>query len=79
MEKYNASQLIKGQKAEISAIDINEIPLKLIEMGCLPGNNIELIQIAPLGDPFFFTINDAKVAIRKSTASYIYIHIESLQ
>ncbi|MEY2702032.1 MAG: Ferrous iron transport protein, partial [Bacteroidota bacterium] len=54
MEKYNASQLIKGQKAEISAIDINEIPLKLIEMGCLPGNSIELIQIAPLGDPFFF-------------------------
>lgn len=76
MEKHNASQLIKGQKAEISAIDINEIPLKLIEMGCLPGNFIELVQIAPLGDPLFFTINDAKVAIRKNTAVFIYIQSE---
>jgi ferrous iron transport protein A len=76
VEKYNASQLIKGQKAEISAIDINEIPLKLIEMGCLPGNFIELVQIAPLGDPLFFTINDAKVAIRKNTAAFIYIQSE---
>lgn len=76
MKKHNASQLLKGQKAEISAIEINEIPLKLIEMGCLPGNNIELIQIAPLGDPLFFSINDAKVAIRKTTASYIFIQPE---
>ena len=76
MKKHNASQLLKGQKAEISAIEINEIPLKLIEMGCLPGNNIELIQIAPLGDPLFFSINDAKVAIRTTTASYIFIQPE---
>lgn len=76
MKKHNASQLFKGQKAEISAIEINEIPLKLIEMGCLPGNSIELIQIAPLGDPLFFKINDAKVAIRKVTASYIYTQPE---
>lgn len=76
MEKQNASQLLKGQKGEISAIDTNEIPLKLIEMGCLPGNSIELIQIAPLGDPLFFKINDAKVAIRKVTASYIYTQPE---
>lgn len=76
MKTQNASQLLKGQKAAISAIDIHEIPLKLIEMGCLPGNNIELIQIAPLGDPLFFSINDAKVAIRKTTASYIFIQPE---
>lgn len=51
--------------AQISDINIDEIPLKLIEMGCLPGNTIELIQVAPMGDPLFFNINDSKVAIRK--------------
>jgi ferrous iron transport protein A len=76
LEKHNASQLQKGERAEISGIEINEIPLKLIEMGCLPGNFIELVQIAPLGDPLFFTINDAKVAIRKNTAAFIYIQSE---
>lgn len=65
MESCHSALLKKGQKAEIVEINIDEIPLKLIEMGCLPGNTIELIQVAPLGDPLFFNVNDSKVAIRK--------------
>jgi ferrous iron transport protein A len=79
VENSNATVLKKGQMAQISDININEIPLKLIEMGCLPGNTIELIQVAPMGDPLFFSINDAKVAIRKKTAQEIYILQESIQ
>jgi ferrous iron transport protein A len=79
VKNSNASVLKKGQMAQISDINIDEIPLKLIEMGCLPGNTIELIQVAPMGDPLFFNINDAKVAIRKKTAQEIYILQESIQ
>ncbi|MFY7936289.1 FeoA family protein [Flavobacterium sp.] len=79
MKNSNATVLKKGQMAQISDINIDEIPLKLIEMGCLPGNTIELIQVAPMGDPLFFNINDSKVAIRKKTAQEIYILQESIQ
>ncbi len=79
MSDCNASFLKKGQSAQIIDINIDEIPLKLIEMGCLPGNSIQLIQIAPMGDPLFFSVNDAKVAIRKKTAQEIYILPESIQ
>ena len=79
MKNSNATVLKKGQMAQISDINIDEIPLKLIEMGCLPGNTIELIQVAPMGDPLFFNINDSKVAIRKKTAQEIYILQESVQ
>ena len=79
MKNSNATLLKKGQMAQISDINIDEIPLKLIEMGCLPGNTIQLIQVAPMGDPLFFNINDAKVAIRKKTAQEIYILQESIQ
>ena len=79
MKNSNASLLKKGQMAQISDINIDEIPLKLIEMGCLPGNTIQLIQVAPMGDPLFFNINDAKVAIRKKIAQEIYIIPESIQ
>lgn len=79
MSEFNASILKKGQSAQITDINIDEIPLKLIEMGCLPGNDIELIQIAPMGDPLFFNVNDSKVAIRKKTASAIYINQESIK
>ena len=79
MSESNATILKKGQSAQITDINTDEIPLKLIEMGCLPGNDIELIQIAPMGDPLFFNVNDSKVAIRKKTASAIYISLESIK
>lgn len=70
------SELKKGQKAIIAEVNIEEIPLKLLEMGCLPGNSVELLQIAPLGDPYYFTINDSHVAIRKETANEIQVIID---
>jgi ferrous iron transport protein A len=70
------TELKKGQKATITEVNIEEIPLKLLEMGCLPGNSVELLQIAPLGDPYYFTINDSHVAIRKETANEIQVTLE---
>ena len=69
------AQLKKGQKAIIKNFDIDAIPLKLIEMGCLPGNVVELLQIAPFGDPLFLSVNDSHLAIRLETAEQIEIEI----
>jgi ferrous iron transport protein A len=66
-----------GQKGTISDFNIEEIPLKLLEMGCLPGNTIELIQIAPLGCPLYYNVNDSHVAIRLETAKEIIVVIEN--
>jgi ferrous iron transport protein A len=70
------AQLSKGQKAIVVEVNIDEIPLKLLEMGCLPGNRIELIQIAPFGDPMYFNVNDSHVAIRIETAKEIIVELE---
>jgi len=67
------NQLKKGEKATIKNFDQQTIPLKLIELGCLPGSGVELLQIAPLGCPYYFIINDTRVAIRKETAQQIEI------
>lgn len=69
------SQLRKGEKGIITEIDVDLLPLKLLEMGCLPGNTVELLQIAPLGDPFYLDINGARLAIRKETAQLIKIEM----
>ena len=69
--KLVLAELKIGQKATILDINTEEIPLKLLEMGCLPGNSAELIQVAPLGDPLYFNINDSHVAIRIETAQQI--------
>jgi ferrous iron transport protein A len=69
------NSLKKGEKAIIKDFDIDAIPLKLLEMGCLPGNQVELIQVAPFGDPLYLNINGAHLAIRIETASIIEIEI----
>jgi len=71
--KIYSSELKIGEIGEIASINLDEIPLKLLEMGCLPGNSITLIQIAPLGDPLYFNVNDSHVAIRLETAKEITV------
>ncbi|RED24870.1 ferrous iron transport protein A [Flavobacterium cutihirudinis] len=67
--------LKKGEKAIIKDFDIDLIPLKLLEMGCLPGSIVELLQIAPFGDPLYLDINGSHVAIRIETAREIEVEL----
>jgi ferrous iron transport protein A len=45
-------------------------------MGCLPGNVVELIQKAPMGDPLYLNINDCHLAVRIETAKEIVVEIK---
>ena len=65
----------KRKKAIIKDFDIDLIPLKLLEMGCLPGSLVELLQIAPFGDPLYLDINGSHVAIRVETAREIEVEL----
>jgi len=69
------ASLKKGQKAIIGEMTSQDIPLKLLEMGCLPGNHVELIQIAPFKDPLYLNINDTFLSIRRETAKLIHIEL----
>lgn len=73
--KTTLAGLKKGQKAVITQFNIDVIPLKLLEMGCLPGNMVELLQVAPFGDPIYINVNDSHVAIRMETAAEIDVEI----
>ncbi|WP_431133288.1 FeoA family protein [Psychroserpens mesophilus] len=65
----------RGQQAIITDVSSIHIPLKLLEMGCLPGNLVELVQVAPFADPMYLNINGTHLAIRKETAIHILIDI----
>jgi len=62
-----------GEVGYISEESLDFIPLKLLEMGCLPGAEIKLVQIAPLKDPLYICVNGSHLAIRKETAIQIKI------
>ncbi len=62
-----------GEIGYISEESLDNIPLKLLEMGCLPGAEVELIQVAPLKDPIYICVNGSHLAIRTETALQIKI------
>jgi ferrous iron transport protein A len=75
--KVSLAQLQRGQKGIIQDFNIDLIPLKLLEMGCLPGNEVQLLQVAPFGDPLYLNVNDSFLAIRLETANAIEVEISN--
>ena len=71
--RLTIADLKKGEKGIITDSSSENIPLKLLEMGCLPGNEVHLLQLAPFSDPMYLNVNDSFLAIRKETAALIVI------
>lgn len=69
------ASLKKGQRGVIKKFSVEVVPLKLLEMGCLPGNEVSLVQTAPYNDPLYLNINGSHLAIRWETASKIEIDL----
>ena len=70
------ADLKRGQKATIVDISADTIPLKLLEMGCLPGNEVEVIKLAQIKDPLYLNINDTYLAIRLETAKAVLVELK---
>jgi len=71
--KVSVAHLKRGEHGIITDVSSAEIPLKLLEMGCLPGSKVQLVQLAPFSDPMYLNINGTHLAIRKETAIHILI------
>jgi ferrous iron transport protein A len=69
------SELRVGQKAVIREFHSQEIHLKLMEMGCLPGENISIIKIAPLGDPVSVEVAGYTLSLRLDEAEQILVDL----
>ncbi|RIV46234.1 MULTISPECIES: FeoA family protein [Flagellimonas] len=69
------ADLTQGQKGIIKDFAEHVLPIKLLELGCLPGNSIELIQVAPLNDPIYINLSGSHIAIRRSLAELIELDI----
>ncbi|HMZ46217.1 MAG TPA: FeoA family protein [Chitinophagaceae bacterium] len=67
------SELAIGQKATIHSFEQNELYIKLMEMGCVPGELVKVEQIAPLGDPISISIAGYSLSLRLSEAEEIFV------
>ena len=69
------SDLLPGQKGIIKEFTDLEMSVKLMEMGCLPGEHIVVERFAPMGDPMAITVSGYQLSLRKQEASTIILHL----
>ncbi len=69
----NLSQIKLKEKAIIKGFTDDNLSVKLIEMGCLPGTQVSLQLIAPFGDPIAIEVAGYQLSLRKQEASSILI------
>ncbi|MFS4416086.1 FeoA family protein [Maribacter sp. 2307ULW6-5] len=73
--EVTVAQLKKGQKGIIKEFAGARLPVKLLELGCLPGNEVELVQVAPFRDPIYINVNGTHIAIRRTMAAQIALEL----
>ena len=69
------SQIEAGKKVKIVSFENDEIILKLMEMGCLPGEAVVVEKIAPLGGPISIVVSGYHLRLRKDEADKIFVEI----
>lgn len=71
--KKRLSEIRVGRQAVITAFENDDIFLKLMEMGCIPGEIVKIDQIAPLGDPISITVAGYQLSLRLDEAEMIWV------
>lgn len=70
------SELRDGQQAILESLDLPEdISMRLMELGFLPGHAILAGQSAPGGDPRIFRVDGSQIALRRETSSRILVRV----
>ena len=69
----NLSELVIGQCATIQDFTDIEMSVKLMEMGCLPGERVQLVKIAPFGDPISIAVSGYELSLRKKEAATVLV------
>jgi ferrous iron transport protein A len=67
------SELEAGEVGIIHSFEKDELYIKLLEMGCVPGEPVKVVQVAPLGDPISIEVSGYHLSLRISEADSIIV------
>jgi ferrous iron transport protein A len=69
-------QLRPGQRGRITALEGSD-PLvqRLMEMGLFENEDLEVIGVAPLGDPLEIRLGDYRLSLRRNEAARVQVQL----
>ncbi|OEF99421.1 FeoA family protein [Vulcanibacillus modesticaldus] len=68
------SQCHIGDKVRVKSLRMSENKSKrLMDMGLIPGTTLEILRVAPFGDPVAIKLRGFQISFRKSEAKNIIV------
>ena len=67
------SEVKLGSTVVITSFENDEIFLKLMEMGCLPGEKVTVDHIAPFKDPISIMVSGYRLSLRLNEAEHVFV------
>ncbi len=61
----------RGRVVEVAGGD--DVTLRLLEMGLTPGVDVDVVGVAPLGDPIEIELRGYRLSLRRSEAARVQI------
>lgn len=69
-------QLTPGQQCELVSLSGSDsLVQRLYELGLIEGERVELVAVAPLGDPIEIRVGNSRLTLRKAEAAGIGVTI----
>jgi ferrous iron transport protein A len=69
-------KLCPGQRGRISALAGSDaLVQRLMEMGLFEGEEIEVVALAPLGDPLEIRLGDSRLSLRRGEAARVQVSL----
>jgi ferrous iron transport protein A len=73
MQVKRLSEIAVGVPVVIKDFEQDDIFLKLMEMGFIPGEKVTVQQVAPLGDPISIEVAGYHLSLRLNEASKVFV------
>ena len=74
MTAQRLSDVAIGSSATVIEVEgMDEIAIRLMEMGIVPGAAISTLGAAPLGDPLEYALRGYRLSLRRSEAQRILV------
>ena len=54
-----------------------DLPARMLEMGLVPGTPVEVVRLAPLGDPMELKVRGFLLSVRKEEAARVVVEVGS--
>lgn len=62
-----------NERGVLTEQDMNVLPAKLLDFGCVPGNEVTVVNYAPFNGPVYLKVQETHFAVRREVADFIEV------